>query len=267
MTTPTVTVLGNTVVSLVQGTSYTDPGATASDPCVGSLPVTSSGSLNVNAPGTYVLVYSATNATGRSASAQRIVTITPMPGPVTLGTPAIIPWPATVTNRPGIFTLCPSQPYPAAPAQALMQILVDSASQQTGQYLAAALFRSTGYQFQLSTSTATDAVRGAILITTSNALTSLGAEGYELTVAPDSVVIRAPAQAGAFYGVQSLLQLLPPQIYSPRIVSGVSWVARLSLARGDARCRASFLHQGRGQAGLGCDGNQQAEHLPLASDG
>jgi hypothetical protein len=58
MTTPTVTVLGNTVVSLVQGTSYTDPGATASDPCVGSLPVTSSGSLNVNAPGTYVLVYS-----------------------------------------------------------------------------------------------------------------------------------------------------------------------------------------------------------------
>ena len=106
-----------------------------------------------------------------------------------------------------------------------MQILVDSASQQTGQYLAAALFRSTGYQFQLSTSTATDAVRGAILITTSNALTSLGAEGYELTVAPDSVVIRAPAQAGAFYGVQSLLQLLPPQIYSPRIVSGVSWVA------------------------------------------
>ncbi len=52
---------------------------------------------------------------------------------------------------------------------------------------------------------------------------SLGAEGYELTVAPDSVVIRAPAAAGAFYGVQSLLQLLPPQVLSRRPVSGVQW--------------------------------------------
>ena len=51
-----------------------------------------------------------------------------------------------------------------------MQILVDGASQQTGQYLAAALFKSTGYQFQLVTSTATNAVKGAILITTSNAV-------------------------------------------------------------------------------------------------
>jgi hexosaminidase len=106
-----------------------------------------------------------------------------------------------------------------------MRILVDGASQQTGQYLAAALFKSTGYQFQLVASTATNAVRGAILITTSNAISSLNAEGYELTVAPDSVVIRAPAQGGTFYGVQSLLQLLPPQIYSPRIVTGVAWVA------------------------------------------
>jgi len=106
-----------------------------------------------------------------------------------------------------------------------MQILGDGASQETGQFLTASLFKSTGYRFELVASTATDAVRGAILITTANALASLGAEGYELTVAPDSVVIRAPAPAGAFYGVQSLLQLLPPQIYSPHVVSGVAWVA------------------------------------------
>jgi hexosaminidase len=102
---------------------------------------------------------------------------------------------------------------------------VDGASQQTGQYLAAALAKSTGNQFQLANSTATNPVKGAILITTSNAIQSLGAEGYELTVAPDSVLIRASAQGGAFYGVQSLLQLLPPQIYSPRVVTGVAWVA------------------------------------------
>ena len=106
-----------------------------------------------------------------------------------------------------------------------MNILVDGASWQTGQYLAAALYKSTGYQFPLLTNTATNAVRNAILITTSNALASLGAEGYQLNVYPDSAVIRAPQQGGAFYGVQSLLQLLPPQIYSSTIVTNVPWVA------------------------------------------
>ncbi len=151
--------------------------------------------------------------------------VTAPPPPITVGAPNIIPLPVTLQMRAGTFTLCPSQPTLPAPAQASMQILADGASQQTGQYLAAALFKSTGYQFQVITSTATNAVKGAILITTSNAIPTLGAEGYELTVAPDSVLIRAPAQGGTFYGVQSFLQLLPPQIYSPRIVPNVPWVA------------------------------------------
>jgi hexosaminidase len=37
----------------------------------------------------------------------------------------------------------------------------------------------------------------------------LGSEGYELTVAEDGVRIRAYAEAGLFYGVQTLRQLLP----------------------------------------------------------
>ena len=139
--------------------------------------------------------------------------------------PAIIPLPKTMTNYPGIFTLCPSQPIPGAPARATQKILVDSASLQTGQYLATILFKSTGFQFVVATNGSAGPVRQAILLTTVNALPGLGAEGYELTVAPDSVVIRAPAQAGLFYGVQSLLQLLPPQIMSQRSFSGVGWTA------------------------------------------
>lgn len=126
--------------------------------------------------------------------------------------------------RPGTFTLCPTPPAPGVPAHVTTQILVDGASQATGQYLAALLLRSTGYQFQVATNSGVSAVKGAILLTTVNAM-SLGAEGYELTVAPDSVVIRAPAQAGVFYGVQSLIQLLPPQVMSLRPVAGVSWTA------------------------------------------
>ena len=139
--------------------------------------------------------------------------------------PNLIPLPVTLQNRAGTFVLCPPQPVPPAPAHALMKILVDASSLQTGQYLAAALFNSTGYQFPVVVSTSTNAVKNTILITVSNAIGTLGTEGYELTVAPDSVFIRAPAQGGAFYGVQTLLQLLPPQIYSPQIVTGVPWVA------------------------------------------
>ena len=39
---------------------------------------------------------------------------------------------------------------------------------------------------------------------------AIGAEGYELSVGEQGVVIRAAAPAGFFYGVQTLRQLLPP---------------------------------------------------------
>jgi len=190
----------------------------------------SSSANSASSAGTYSIVPALVDPNNRLTNystnlVDGILTVTAPPPPITASTPNIIPLPVTLSNLPGIFTLCPPQPGTPAPAHALMKIVVDGASQQTGQYLAAALFKSTGYQFQVSTNTSTNAVKQAILITTSNAISTLGTEGYELTLAPDSVVIRAPAQGGTFYGVQSLLQLLPPQIYSPYMVTNVAWIA------------------------------------------
>jgi hypothetical protein len=64
--------------------------------------------------------------------------------PALAATPAIIPLPVQMQVNPGVFTLCPGQPIPGAPARATQQILVDSPSLATGQYLAMMLFRSTG---------------------------------------------------------------------------------------------------------------------------
>ncbi|EEF60520.1 beta-N-acetylhexosaminidase [Pedosphaera parvula] len=137
--------------------------------------------------------------------------------------PALIPLPQQMVLQTGTFTLCPAQLIPGAPAPAVTKILVDTASRETGEYLAAQLFKSTGYRFEIATNSGAAPVAGTILLTTNSALAILGVEGYELTVATNSVVIRAPASAGVFYGVQSLLQLLPPEIFSPRPVVGVPW--------------------------------------------
>ena len=138
------------------------------------------------------------------------------------------------------------------------------------------MFKSTGYQFVVATNGSAGPVRGALLLTTVNALSSLGAEGYELTVAPDSVVIRAPAQAGLFYGVQSLLQLFPPQILSPQPVTGVAWVAPCVYIQDQPRfawrgvmldVSRHFFDKQEVERVLDAHGLAQAQHLPLAPHG
>ncbi len=128
-------------------------------------------------------------------------------------TPAIIPLPQKMELRDGVFHLTGST-----------TIYVDSASRDTAPFLTERLRPSTGYTLKVTTTSHPEApIAGGILLTTRNANTNLGLEGYELTVAPDSVVIRALTQAGLFYGVQTLFQLLPPEIFSSNRVETAGW--------------------------------------------
>ena len=49
------------------------------------------------------------------------------------------------------------------------------------------------------------------------------AEGYLLRVEPGRILIEFSDGAGAFYAVQTLLQLLPKEIFSDTAVKGVKW--------------------------------------------
>jgi hexosaminidase len=122
--------------------------------------------------------------------------------------PALIPAPQKMEIREGVFELT-----------AKTRVSTDAASVETGKYLATQLRKATGYAFAIGDK----AEPGVISLTTNNAPANLGREGYELTVASNSVVIRATTQTGLFYGVQSLLQLAPPEIFAATPATNVSW--------------------------------------------
>jgi hexosaminidase len=127
--------------------------------------------------------------------------------------PAVIPLPQKMECHDGTFQLTPAT-----------HIFSDSASEPTTKFLAERLRTSTGYPLETElTPSPNTANKGGILFTTKDANTNLGTEGYELIVAPDSVVLRAPTQAGLFYGAQTLLQLFPTEIFSPKRMTNADW--------------------------------------------
>lgn len=85
-------------------------------------------------------------------------------------------------------------------------------------YLADLVQRSTGYSLPLRRSTR---VLPGIVLHLDGMVPK--AEGYKLTVSKKGVLISARDAAGAFYGVQTLLQLFPPQLLSAHLQRGVQW--------------------------------------------
>ncbi|MCP6769644.1 glycoside hydrolase family 20 zincin-like fold domain-containing protein, partial [Klebsiella pneumoniae] len=63
------------------------------------------------------------------------------------------------------------------------------------------------------------------LILNKQANTELGSEGYQLNVSQKKITITANQPAGIFYGVQSFLQLLPPEIATDSLVKNIIWSA------------------------------------------
>ncbi|MDB6065537.1 MAG: hexosaminidase [Pedosphaera sp.] len=128
--------------------------------------------------------------------------------------PAVIPLPQKMERRSGVFKFRDDT-----------RVLADESSMDAGRYFVDEVAKSTGFRLKARPQTKGkgQASKGSIVLTTQDANPKLGNEGYELIIKPDSVVIRAPNSAGLFYGVQTLLQLLPPEIFSAKRVRQVDW--------------------------------------------
>jgi len=72
-----------------------------------------------------------------------------------------------------------------------------------------ALAPATGFDLKAQSEPTTSP---QIKLVLTNQLKDLGKEGYTLQVTPKGVIIKAPNPAGVFYGIQSLVQLLPTEI-------------------------------------------------------
>jgi hexosaminidase len=100
------------------------------------------------------------------------------------------------------------------------RIVAESPAQAVAQQLAQVLRRSTGFDLPIVDPPAEG---GDIVLELSADLATLGSEGYRLEVLADQATIRASTAAGLFYGTTTLRQLLPPEVESASVQSGVVW--------------------------------------------
>lgn len=125
----------------------------------------------------------------------------------------IIPLPLHAEWHPGIFILNPKT--------SIFLPNRDGEFSGAAKYLTGRIGRAAGFS---------PAIRSAGKIPSNNCIAfihsptdSLGAEGYRLYVTANGVRIESGSDAGAFYAVQTLFQLLPPEIYRDKPAHDVRW--------------------------------------------
>src|SRR3954465_5962497 len=126
---------------------------------------------------------------------------------------AIIPEPVSVKATNATFTLPKAVVIEAGPQQEL---------KQTIDFLKQRLSIPTGSVVTVSNS-APKATIALILNRTTDA--AVGQEGYRLSVTAKKISVSANEPEGLFYGVQSLVQLFPPEIESATVVRNIKWEA------------------------------------------
>ena len=125
---------------------------------------------------------------------------------------AIIPEPVSIIKNSGHFILPENITIQASPE---MKAVID--------HLQEKITAATGYF--VSSSNSADSKPTIRLILNSKVNAQLGNEGYQLSVTPGMIVIKANKAAGLFYGVQTLFQLFPKEIESAEVVKGIEWKA------------------------------------------
>lgn len=88
-------------------------------------------------------------------------------------------------------------------------------TKETAELLAGIIEKHIGAKPQIQHFEDINGFHNSILLSTYNADSALGSEGYKLTSSNSGLVIQANTQAGLFYGIQSFLQIIPAELHFP----------------------------------------------------
>ncbi|MBC7923200.1 MAG: family 20 glycosylhydrolase [Ferruginibacter sp.] len=126
---------------------------------------------------------------------------------------AIIPQPVSLTKNAGQFSLPQAVAIEAGTGPELQRVVA---------FLQDRLAVPTGRRVTVSSASPNATVR---LLLNKTAVDAIGQEGYQLSVTPTHITIKANQPAGLFYGAQTLVQLFPKEIENALPVPNVKWEA------------------------------------------
>jgi hexosaminidase len=119
----------------------------------------------------------------------------------------LVPFPAQFSGLNGQFVIDKS-----------CKIVASKEALAAAQLFANQVNTATGFGLTVSTS-----AKGKAIVFQANKAKKCGSEGYVLRVLPDKVIVEAETPKGYFYGVQTLLQLLPTQVFGPSKTENITW--------------------------------------------
>jgi hexosaminidase len=126
--------------------------------------------------------------------------------------PSIIPVPAEMKPLPGQFVLT---------RETGVSILSkDQQVTRLGDYLSKKISTATGFNLAVGSTSKNNVI---VLHLNDKPNGKIGKEGYSLKVTENGIVVSANQPAGLFYGIQTLLQLLPKEIASRNKTENVKW--------------------------------------------
>ena len=129
---------------------------------------------------------------------------------------SIVPVPVSMEMGKGNFTL--------SAASVIEVSTTDGDAKRVAGFLNKKISIATGYAVPVRYVSTFSNAPNSIRMSLSNDK-ALGSEGYKLNVSPGLITITANKSAGLFYGMQTLLQLLPTEIESKSLAKNITWTA------------------------------------------
>jgi hexosaminidase len=122
---------------------------------------------------------------------------------------SIVPQPVDITVGEGFFTLKPDT------------VIVSRENTITlARDLSKMLFVATDYHLEVTEKTRAES---SIVLQINSELKHLGTEGYRLKITPEQVKLQATSTNGIFYGIMTIRQLLPAEIFRQAKVKNIKW--------------------------------------------